>query len=356
MNADTQTATLPSGSPAVDTRALPRKPWWQQALGTRATAILALDIVLFIAFTVMSNGLFASLANIQSLLLSGTEALLLAVGLAMLLGAGIFDLSLGANLVLSSVVGALLMKSVAAPSADGSTFSNLGWGVAAGVLGCLLAGAAFGLVNGLLVAYGRINALIATLGTLGIGTGLAYVISGGADVGGLPPQIQSKFGLFTLSSIPLPAIVALVIAALAYLSVRFTRFGNRTVAIGSSRSAAERVGIRVPRHLLKLAIIAGVLAGIAGFIDLSHFGSTSINGHANDALNAVTAAVIGGTLLEGGKVSIPGTVWGTALAVILQGGLVLVGVSSYYQLMAVGAVLIVAVGLDRVSYRRRQKA
>ena len=111
-----------------------------------------------------------------------------------------------------------------------------------------------------------------------------------------------------------------------------------------------------PVHLLKLAVMAGVLAGTAAFIDLSRYASTTINGHSNDALNAVTAAVIGGTILEGGKVSIIGAIWGTGLAVILQGGLVIIGVSSYYQLIVVGVVLIVAVSIDRVAYVRRQRA
>ncbi|MGI5461126.1 ABC transporter permease [Streptomyces sp. CA-249302] len=185
---------LPNGAPpSVDTRAVSVKPLWLRALSTRAAAILALDIVLFVAFTLQSGGLFASEANIQSLLLSATEALLLAVGLAMLLGAGIFDLSLGANLVLSSVVGAKLMVSVADLAQDG-TYRNLGTVVVVGVAGCLVTGMIFGVVNGILVAYLRINALIATLGTLGIGTGFAYVISDGADLGGCPHRSSRTSG------------------------------------------------------------------------------------------------------------------------------------------------------------------
>ena len=351
----TDIKTTPGGTPPqVDTRAVAPKPAWQRVLTTRATAILALDVVLFLIFTAIKP-VFASLDNVQTLLLSGTEALLLAVGLAMLLGAGIFDLSLGANQVLSSVVGAEAIKAIASPSATGAAH-NVGVAVVVGLVVCLLTGAVFGLVNGLLVAYAQMNALIATLGTLGIGTGLAYVIGGGSDVSGLPAQIQENLGLRTVADIPVVAFIAILIAIILYLVVRFTGFGMRTEAIGSSRLAADRVGIRVPRHLLRLTILAGALAGLAGFVDLSHFASTTITGHANDALNAVTAAVIGGTLLEGGKISIPGAIWGTGLAVIVQGGLVIAGVSSYWQLIAVGTVLIVAVGLDRVTFIRLQRS
>lgn len=341
---------------AKDDRGLAPKPWWLQVLRTRAGAILLLDIALVIVFTFASNGLFLNEANIRSLMLIGTEGLLLALGLAMLLGAGIFDLSLGANLVLSSVAGGLVMRSIAGPVALDGHSDNLGLAITASLAASIATGMVFGLINGLLIAVLRINALIATLATLGIGTGLSFVLSGGSDVSGLPPQIQTGFGLATIGPVPLPTIVALAAALLLYYCVRYTRFGMRTLAIGSSRYASERVGIKVVPHLIGLALLAGALAGTAGFIDIARFDSTSINGHANDALSAVTAAVIGGTLLEGGKISILGTIWGAALAVILQGGLVIIGVSSYYQLMAVGVVLIVAVGIDRFSSLRRRRS
>ena len=351
----TDIKTTPGGPPPqIDTRAVAAKPAWQRVLTTRATAILALDVVLFLIFTAIKP-VFASVDSVQTLLLSGTEALLLAVGLAMLLGAGIFDLSLGANLVLSSVVGAEVLKAVAPASATG-TYPNFVLAFLLSLVVCILVGAVYGLVNGVLVAYVRVNSLIATLGTLGIGTGLAYVISGGSDVSPLPAPIQADFGLRTFLDIPVVAVVAIWIAIVLYLVVRYTEFGMRTEAIGSSRLAAERVGIKVPWHLIRLTILAGALAGLAGFVDLSHFASTSVAGHANDALNAVTAAVIGGTLLEGGKISILGAIWGTGLAIILQGGLVIAGVSSYYQLIAIGVVLIIAVSLDRVSFVRLQRS
>jgi ribose transport system permease protein len=276
--------------------------------------------------------------------------------MAMLLGAGVFDLSLGANLVLSSVVGARVIREIGGTPDAAGHYPHPGWAITLGVLACLLTGIVFGAVNGILIAYCDINSLIASLGTLGIGTGLALVITGGNDVSGLPAALQSGFGLRTIAFIPEPALVALAAALVLGLIVRYTRFGLRTQAIGSSRTAAERVGLKVRARLLSLAMLGGALAGLAGFIDLAHFGSTSLAGHANDALGAVTAAVIGGTLLQGGRISVIGTVWGAALAVILQGGLVIVGLSSAYQLIAVGVVLVLAVGLDRLSARRRAAA
>jgi ribose transport system permease protein len=215
-------------------------------------------------------------------------------------------------------------------------------------------GILFGCVNGLAIAYLGINPLIATLGTAGIGTGIALVITNGGDVSGLPPQLQQDIGLKTIADIPLPAFVAILLAVVVFLMIRFTRFGMRSLAMGSSRAAAERSGINVRQHALRLTMLAGAFAGLAGFIDIARFGATTTSGHTNDALGALTAVIIGGTLLEGGRVSIIGAIWGTGLAVILQEGLVVIGVQAFYQLIAVGAVLIVAVSVDRFRYRHRR--
>jgi len=341
----------------VDDRGRREAPAIVRWLRTRAAWILVLDLVLIGVFTALSrDNVFGSAANFESLLLSVSQVLLLALGLAMLLGAGIFDLSLGANLVLSSVVGALVMRSFQQTPGDSASYADPGAVILAGLAAAVATGLLFGLVNGLIIAFAGINSLIATLGTLGIGTGVALLLTGGSDIGSLPRVLQTAIGLNSVGIVPIPAILSILIAILLWAVVRYSRYGLRTLAIGSSRSAAERAGIRVRGHLLGLTALGGALAGLAGFIDLTRFGSTVLSGHANDALGAVTAAVIGGTLLEGGKVSIAGAVWGAALAVILQAGLVILGVSSFWQLIVVGAVLLVAVMLDRLAALRRSRA
>lgn len=327
----------------------------QGPLTTSAGWVILLDIALVILFTAISpSHVFWSLQDFQSLMLNGTEALMLALALTMLLGAGIFDLSLGANLVLSSVIGAKVMLGVAGtPLADGS-FPHALRGVIAGLIACLVAGVLFGLINGLIVAYLDVNSLIATLGTLGIATGAALIITNGTDISGLPPSLQNNFGLKTVAQVPAPAIIAFVVALLLWLTIRYLRYGVRTLAIGSSRQAAERAGLPVRWHLISLFLLAGLLAAAAGFVDIAHYSATTVNGHAQDALTAFTAAVIGGTVLEGGRVSIVGTVAGSVLAVLLLNGLIIIGISSFWQLVAVGCVLIFAVAIDRVRYRRRR--
>jgi len=342
-------------NPEIDTRAVPSRSFLLRWMSTRAAFILVVDLVLIVFFTLLSkNHVFFSVANFKSMLLNGTEIMLLALGLSMLLGAGEFDLSLGSNLVLSSVIGANLMVAVGGGQTVGNQLPHVILTIFLGLLICLLAGMLFGLVNGLLIAYGRINSLITTLGTMGIGLGLALLFSkNGQDITGFPIQLQSEFGLKTIGSFPVPALLALAIAVVLWAIVAHTKFGRHTLAIGSSRVAAERAGLRIKPHLLKLTIIAGGLAGLAAFVDLAHFQTTVISGHPNDALIAVTAVVLGGTLLEGGRISIFGTIFGVALTMILRNGLVIAGIYSSYQLVVVGVVLIIAVGLDRISVYRR---
>jgi ribose transport system permease protein len=355
----TQTAPSPMGIDH-DTRATARPSWLRRLFGSNATWVALLDISLVLLFGLLSPGnVFLSIENLQNQLLNGSQALLLALAMTALLGAALFDLSLGANLVVSSVFGAKVIMQTAGVTLSASgvnEFSHPGVGIVLAAVTCLFAGLVFGLVNGLLIAYLNINSLIATLGTLSIGTGLALILTDGSDIGGLPPQIQADFGLAKLFGIiPLPAAVALAAVVIMGLVFRYTEFGTNTLAIGSSSLAAERAGLKVRTQTLKLAGIAGLLAGIAGFISLSEYAATTTQGHLSDPLAAVTAAVIGGTSLAGGRVSILGTIWGTALAGILLGGLVTIGVLSYYQLVAIGSVLIVAVAIDQFRQRGRAR-
>jgi ribose transport system permease protein len=336
----------------LDDRAVNRSK--SRLLRSRALWVLAFDLALIAFFSITSTEhVFFSIQNAQSVMIGTTEALLLALGLAMLLGAGMFDVSLGANLVLSSVVGALVIDQF--QGAD-RTYTAPWTAIGLGFLACVSSGITFGLINGLLIGVGDINSLIATLATLGIGTGVALLLADGADIGGMPFQMQESIGLKTVAGIPLPAIFAVLAAASLWGVVRYTRFGMHTQAVGSSRPAAERAGLRVRTHYIRLAVLAGALAGVTGFIDLSRFGSTALNGHSNDSLGAVTAVVIGGTLLQGGFISIPGAVCGAAMSVILQSGLVIAGVPSFWQLIVVGLVLILAVLVDRISSKQRASA
>lgn len=357
MSAITATATGPGpDADDLDLRQVARKPLVRRVFSSTGAWVFVIDLVLIAIFTVLSpSGAFLSLSNVQSILMGGTEALLLALGLALMMGSGLIDFSLGANLVLSSITGALVIQRITGEYNAEGVYPHLGWAIVVGFVVAVLTGMAFGAVNGLVTAYLQVNAFIATLGTMGIGLGLALVITRGGNVTGLPIQLSQNIGARMVGgAVPLTTLVALVLAVGIYALIRFTRFGMRSMALGSSKAAADRAGIKTKSHALKVAIIAGSLCGIAGFVDLSRFGGTTTSGHGNDALNAVTAVIIGGTLLQGGRVSIIGTIWGTVLAVVLQNGLVVIGVQPYYQQIAVGVVLIAAVTVDRFRTLRQR--
>ncbi len=147
-------------------------------------------------------------------------------------------------------------------------------------------------------------------------------------------------------------IVVLIISAALWYTLRATRFGLYTLAIGSSREAAERAGIHSRRHILVLFIMMGSLAGVAAMLDLTRFATTNIGGHQTTALAAIAAVVIGGTSLFGGRATIAGSMVASLIPVILGTGLVILGVPSFYQLIVVGAILIAAVFIDQ---RRRER-
>jgi ribose transport system permease protein len=327
-------------APADVADVLPPPPsFLRRLLSSTASWIFVIDIFLVILFGALSTGhTFWSVAAFQVVALDSTTALILACGIALLLGAGEIDLSVGAGLLLASVFGGQVMIDVAS---TGTLTTSL-----IGLLVCIATGAGVGLFNGVVVTRLHVSSLIATLATLGIATGIANIVTNGTDVTGIPVALQNDVGIRDFLHIPLPAFIALAVWGVIWMVFRTTRFGLRMLALGSSRSAAERSGIRVRAQLVIAFVTVGGLAGLAGFIELSRFATTNLAGHQTDALAAITACVIGGTSLFGGRVSIAGVLAGTLLAVLLEDGLIVVGLSPFYQLIAIGAVLIAAVFLD----------
>lgn len=326
--------SVPANATAMATgaRSLTSRTWFWIAI---------IDIALVILFGFLSpDYAFFDIESFKNVAADSSEALLLTTAVALSMSAGELDISLGANLILSSVIGGKVMLALAG--------SGIGVAIVVGILACVATGAVIGLANGLVVARMRVNSLITTLAATGIATGIALLITDGADLAGLPENLQSGFGnRAVLDVLPLPAFVALVFFGLAWFAVAKTRPGVHLLAMGSSRDSALRSGLHVTSILIILFIVMGALAGVAALIDLSRFGTTNVAGHQADALAALGAAVIGGTSLYGGTISMPGALLGTLLAVILQDGLVVVGLSPFYQLIATGVVLVMAVWLDQ---------
>jgi ribose transport system permease protein len=339
-----------------DDRGVRRSKIGEYAFGllrSSAFTIFVIDVLLIILFTALSpDNRFGSLLNFQSLMYYSMVALLLALGMTMVVAAEMIDLSLGANLILSSVFGALTLRALGAASSDGTATGHVG-AIFAALAVCIGTGLLFGLINGLVITKLGVNSLIATLGMLSVGTGIALVITNGTDIYGLTQTMQDEFGTNKIGPFPVPMLMALIIAAILWIVLRQTSFGIRTLAIASNPIAALRAGIRVDRHKVALLMLSGLLGGLAGFVDLSVYLQTAVTSHTLDPLNALTAVVIGGTALTGGRASIAGTVWGCFLAAILLNGLIVLGITSFYQQIATGAILIAAVTLDYIRTTRK---
>jgi ribose transport system permease protein len=308
--------------------------------------LLAL-VLLAVYFTAAAPGKFLTLTDLSLIAQNAAALLVMAVGQTfVILTAGI-DLSVGSVLVLAGVVaGEYYLHNGGATA---------GWGaIAVGAVIGVATGAAWGAVQGFLVAKAKVPPLIVTLAGFGSATGVSYLITGGADLRSVPNRLVNTIGLSSVAGVQWLIVIAALIALVFGLILAYTRFGRYTYAIGSNPEAARRVGIRVDRHLIKVYGLAGLLSGVAGIMSLAFFGSTTIAGHATDNLTVITAVVLGGASLFGGRGSMLGTVIGLFIPAVLQTGLVIIGLNQYWQYVAIGVVLVAAVYLDQFRRRLRE--
>jgi ribose transport system permease protein len=333
----------------AETGALAR---WRARLG--GGWILVLLVGLIAVFTLLAPAQFATPYNISTLAVDAAILLVLAVGQTYVIITAGIDLSVGSVLVFASVVGAQVM--LALSGADGATYGTTdgGWGVlAAGFVASVLAGTAFGLLNGFLVARARIPALIVTLGTMGIALGSAQILTGGQDVRAVPELLVTHVGAGALAGVPVLVLIAAGVAVVAGIVLHRMRFGTWTFAVGSSSEAARRAGIPLTRHLVRVYAISGALAGVAAMMSVARFSTTTIGGHTADNLATISAVVLGGTSLFGGIGSVLGTVIGIFIPIVLLNGFVILGIPPFWQTVAMGVVLILAVYIDQLKRRQR---
>jgi ribose transport system permease protein len=314
--------------------------------GSGTIWILIVLVALVILFSVAAPGAFATSYNITNLITDAAVLLILGVGMTFVIVTSGIDLSIGSVLVFSGVVGAQVM------SAFGGVNAGI-VGILVGLLAAVASGFAWGILNGILVAYAKIPSLIVTLGSFGMALGLAQVITNGVDVRDTPQVLGDTIGTGTIFGVPWLIIISAVVTVIGALVFAVTKFGRHTKAIGSNAEAAKRVGIRVEPHLVRVYAISGILAGLAGFLNLARFSTTTIGGHTTDNLTVIAAVVLGGTSLFGGMGTVIGTVIGVFIPAVLQNGFVIIGVQPFWQSVAVGAVLIAAVYFDQ--YRRRSR-
>jgi ribose/xylose/arabinose/galactoside ABC-type transport system permease subunit len=312
------------------------RSWRERVFGAAAFRFESLLVLAaLIAVMAFLSPVFLSVSNSLNIVLSTSVIGVLAIGMTFVICSAGIDLSVGSIVGFSGVVGALATANF-----------DLPW--PACILACLAAGALAGWVNGFLVTKGGIPPFIATLGMLGVARGVALVLSNGVSIYGLPPEVV-YLGQGRPFGVPTPVIVLLVTAVVAHVLLIHTRFGVYAQVIGDNETAARAMGVRVERHKTLLYTLSGLLSGLAGLLFAARINSGEPTAGLNYELTAITATIIGGTNLFGGRGSIVGTIIGALIMGVLQNGLNLLAVQPFYQQIAIGAVLILAVWLDRIN-------
>jgi ribose transport system permease protein len=294
----------------------------------------------FIALLVVAAGLavmspdFLTVANLLNVMRQVSINALIAFGMTLVILLGGIDLSVGSMLALSSVFTATLISRGTDP-------------VVATLVG-IASGAVMGAANGLVIAKGKVAPFIATLGTMTILRGLALVVSNGSPVTGINSDFFTMLGGgYVADLIPIPVIWMALMFALIWFVLKKTVFGRHVYAVGGNEEASRLSGVSVDRVKIWVYTLSGAMSAMAGIILTSRLNSAQPTAGAGYELDAIAAVVLGGTSLTGGRGWIFGTLVGALLIGVLNNGLNLLGVSSFYQQVIKGVVILLAVLIDR---------
>ena len=327
---------------------------WRTFVASQVFITLAFLLLLIVVFTALAPDKFGTVNNLTLLAQNVAILTVVSVGTTFVIATAGIDLSIPSGIILGEVltVKALQMIPVGDRMAVAISANEANIAVIVlPLLAALFAGLVIGVVNGVLVAYLRIPPMLATLATLGAGLGVGLLLMNGVNAATYAiAEVADSDLVFGVSNL---IVIALVVVILGYIGMHMSVFGRHTLAIGSNEEAVRRVGIDIKRHLVKVYVVGGVAAGFAGYLSVAYFTTTSVAGHATDNLRAITAVALGGTSLFGGVATIIGTVVGVWIPAVLQNGFIIIRVQPYWQMIAVGAVLVAAVALDQ--WRRRSQ-
>ena len=275
---------------------------------------------------------FFTVSNLFEITVQAAVIALIAVGQTFVILAKGIDLSVGAILAAAAVTSTMVM--------------DAGYGLPAGVIAGLLCGAFFGAANGIAVGVLRIPPFVATLGMMGIARGYALIITEGIPIFRVAEGFEVLGQGRVWGVVPVPTIATLGLYAIGLFVLLRTRLGRYTFAIGSNQQATKVSGINVPLYLILIYGLSGITAAIAGLTEASRIGSGQPAGGVGYELDSIAAVVIGGTSLFGGQGSLIASLIGALIIATLRNGLNVLGVYAFWQLVAIGAILIAAVYID----------
>lgn len=275
---------------------------------------------------------FLSVSNLLNVLTQVSVNAIIAIGMSFVILTGGIDLSVGSILAITGAIAATLVKMGApAPIA---------------LLAAMVIGALIGLVNGVLVSRGKIQAFIVTLATMTIFRGITYVYTNGTPISGLGVNF-GFIGNKRLAGIPFPVILMIIVFLAGWYILSQTRYGRYVYAIGGNEDSARLSGINTNKIKTLVYVVSGIAAAVSGVIVTSRIGSASPNAGVGFELDAIAAVVLGGTSLAGGEGTITGTIIGAMIIGVLNNGLNLMNVSPFYQSIVKGVVILIAVLLDK---------
>ena len=293
-----------------------------------------LALVVLVIFVTIMNPSFMSPTNLLNLLRQVSTNALIAFGMTFVIITGGIDLSVGSTLALSSALMAGMIASGLNPV--------LAMGVGLGL------GAFLGACNGVMITKGKMAPFIATLATMTIYRGLTLVYTDGNPITGIGDSFIFKYmGRGYLFGIPFPVVVMLIFFGVLYVLLHKMTFGRKTFALGGNEKAAFIAGIKSDRIKIAIYSISGLMAAVAGIIITSRLNSAQPTAGNAYEMDAIASVVLGGTSLSGGRGRLVGTLIGALIIGTLNNGLNLLGVSSFYQQVVKGVVIIIAVLLDR---------
>ncbi|HID51859.1 MAG TPA: ABC transporter permease [Anaerolineae bacterium] len=304
----------------------------------RRYSVFLIFILLCVVFALGSDR-FLTPSNLLNVALQTSIIAIVAIGMTFtILTAGI-DLSVGSIMALSGALAAGL-----------AVRQGLGTFPAIGL--ALIAGMAVGLVNGLLIVKGKMPPFVATLATMAVARGLTLVYTDGRPIAGIDESFMF-LGTGTVLGIPMPVIIMVVVFVIAYLVLRYTRYGNYVYATGGNEEVSRLAGIKTNLIIGSVYVVSGLTAAIGGVLLVGRLWSAQPNAAVGLELDAIAAPVLGGVSLFGGVGSVTGALVGAFILGVLSNGLNLMGVPSFYQQVIKGVVLILAVMLDLYTKRKR---
>lgn len=304
----------------------------RRRINVQEVGIYGAAILIFAIFGILNNN-FLTPGNLRDIAVAASINAIIGLGVTFVIITGGIDLSVGSIASVVGIISATLM------TANGvSPFLALIIGIAAGL--------ACGVVNGLLITRLKLPPFIATLGTMSIFQGLAYVTTDGKPVYNIPQEFILMLNSY-IGGVPLMVIIVAVVGILCWLLLRRTVFGENVIAVGGSEETAWLSGIRVNRVKIMVYALSGGLAGLAGLILVARINAAQTEGGSPYLLTAIAAAVIGGANLMGGEGRIAGTLVGALILGALTNGLVLLNVPSFYEQIVTGSVVVIAVALDQ---------